>query len=166
MSIGADYSHTGCKSTDLAGLVSSIDLYDPTYDAINKPEIIFTVYDNSSRQQFDSWGIFVQDRVKLSEAFQIVGGLRYSEIRQELRFTETGFPTDVTRQSDTAGTTTLGLRSEERRVGKECVSTCRSRWSPALTIITNATTYQTTKYSLSSKQTRLRYQCEVTTTHA
>src|SRR3546814_13380391 len=25
----------------------------------------------------------------------------------------------------------LGLtRSEERRVGKECVSTCRSRWSP------------------------------------
>src|SRR3546814_10707288 len=24
----------------------------------------------------------------------------------------------------------LQLRSEERRVGKECVSTCRSRWSP------------------------------------
>src|SRR3546814_20427060 len=24
----------------------------------------------------------------------------------------------------------LGLRSEERRVGKECVSTCRSRWMP------------------------------------
>src|SRR3546814_5200272 len=24
----------------------------------------------------------------------------------------------------------LGGRSEERRVGKECVSTCRSRWSP------------------------------------
>src|SRR3546814_16922895 len=23
------------------------------------------------------------------------------------------------------------VRSEERRVGKECVSTCRSRWSPA-----------------------------------
>src|SRR3546814_15236259 len=24
------------------------------------------------------------------------------------------------------------LRSEERRVGKECVSTCRSRWAPSL----------------------------------
>src|SRR3546814_20417176 len=24
----------------------------------------------------------------------------------------------------------LAYRSEERRVGKECVSTCRSRWSP------------------------------------
>src|SRR3546814_12400412 len=40
------------------------------------------------------------------------------------------------------------LRSEERRVGKECVSTCRSRWSPYHykknkktdnTIITNVT---------------------------
>src|SRR3546814_11335059 len=25
----------------------------------------------------------------------------------------------------------LNARSEERRVGKECVSTCRSRWSPS-----------------------------------
>src|SRR3546814_15480698 len=25
---------------------------------------------------------------------------------------------------------TRGNRSEERRVGKECVSTCRSRWTP------------------------------------
>src|SRR3546814_14685646 len=24
----------------------------------------------------------------------------------------------------------IAVRSEERRVGKECVSTCRSRWSP------------------------------------
>src|SRR3546814_16692278 len=26
--------------------------------------------------------------------------------------------------------TVFFIRSEERRVGKECVSTCRSRWSP------------------------------------
>src|SRR3546814_2597357 len=32
---------------------------------------------------------------------------------------------------DNLGTRGLwGKRSEERRVGKECVSTCRSRWSP------------------------------------
>src|SRR3546814_4802338 len=29
-----------------------------------------------------------------------------------------------------AGGITIANRSEERRVGKECVSTCRSRWSP------------------------------------
>src|SRR3546814_19378832 len=28
------------------------------------------------------------------------------------------------------GTARFSFRSEERRVGKECVSTCRSRWSP------------------------------------
>src|SRR3546814_2461555 len=29
-----------------------------------------------------------------------------------------------------SGRHTSATRSEERRVGKECVSTCRSRWSP------------------------------------
>src|SRR3546814_17623250 len=32
-------------------------------------------------------------------------------------------------RADAAGLVN-GARSEERRVGKECVSTCRSRWSP------------------------------------
>src|SRR3546814_11399635 len=31
---------------------------------------------------------------------------------------------------DSAGRVSGCKRSEERRVGKECVSTCRSRWSP------------------------------------
>src|SRR3546814_11033353 len=35
-------------------------------------------------------------------------------------------------------------RSEERRVGKECVSTCRSRWSP----------YHSKKQSQTSKNTK------------
>src|SRR3546814_20420481 len=32
---------------------------------------------------------------------------------------------------DFIGPFVYGYRSEERRVGKECVSTCRSRWSPS-----------------------------------
>src|SRR3546814_11233434 len=35
--------------------------------------------------------------------------------------------TDGNGDGDVAG---RSMRSEERRVGKECVSTCRSRWSP------------------------------------
>src|SRR3546814_12320944 len=36
----------------------------------------------------------------------------------------------ITVASLITGYRTHQLRSEERRVGKECVSTCRSRWSP------------------------------------
>src|SRR3546814_11028388 len=52
----------------------------------------------------------------------------------------TGVPIDVAGQSsdgrwliDLAASLPAGgiLRSEERRVGKECVSTCRSRWAPS-----------------------------------
>src|SRR3546814_20854801 len=39
-----------------------------------------------------------------------------------LRHVSTGLATVASKQP--------GPRSEERRVGKECVSTCRSRWSP------------------------------------
>src|SRR3546814_11642460 len=35
-----------------------------------------------------------------------------------------------TAPSDRASNAASASRSEERRVGKECVSTCRSRWSP------------------------------------
>src|SRR3546814_18937001 len=38
---------------------------------------------------------------------------------------------EVRRLVTADGRALLGsIRSEERRVGKECVSTCRSRWSP------------------------------------
>src|SRR3546814_18792063 len=37
---------------------------------------------------------------------------------------------EVGQQVLAAGLVPIIERSEERRVGKECVSTCRSRWSP------------------------------------
>src|SRR3546814_1749040 len=39
-------------------------------------------------------------------------------------------PAVKTKRVDVGGILVEVLRSEERRVGKECVSTCRSRWSP------------------------------------
>src|SRR3546814_7188595 len=45
-----------------------------------------------------------------------------------------GLPNEVQYGPDTTKNAEIGIRtqwrSEERRVGKECVSTCRSRWSP------------------------------------
>src|SRR6184192_4370101 len=39
-------------------------------------------------------------------------------------------PSSARSPGTTAGSPACGARSEERRVGKECQSTCRSRWSP------------------------------------
>src|SRR3546814_14481774 len=41
------------------------------------------------------------------------------------------FRTDPARHGCRSETVIALNRSEERRVGKECVSTCRSRWSPS-----------------------------------
>src|SRR3546814_19341371 len=52
----------------------------------------------------------------------IVAGLH-----EGCRMARSGFSTN---RSTIQQPSTPSKRSEERRVGKECVSTCRSRWSP------------------------------------
>src|SRR3546814_16874484 len=49
-------------------------------------------------------------------------------LQQEVR--PTGWPVENGWISSLFGVRTDPFRSETRRVGKECVSTCRSRWSP------------------------------------
>src|SRR3546814_5576948 len=60
-----------------------------------------------------------------------------AEIEDERPIGQRGrYPPDAVFQRRSAGDEFPGIevaldsRSEERRVGKECVSTCRSRWSP------------------------------------
>src|SRR3546814_12270356 len=43
------------------------------------------------------------------------------------------------------------LRSEERRVGKECVGTCRSRWSPYHSKKNNQTQTRAARHNTSEK---------------
>src|SRR3546814_14224824 len=43
---------------------------------------------------------------------------------------QASFDGNTLQLATTRGNPYLKPRSEERRVGKECVSTCRSRWSP------------------------------------
>src|SRR3546814_13807362 len=62
--------------------------------------------------------IFVKALLRLRRRFDVPGDQR--------RVERLG---DLLGQHGLAGAG-FALRSEERRVGKECVSTCRSRWSP------------------------------------
>src|SRR3546814_14892891 len=71
-------------------------------------------------------------QVALEQAVGEVSGLQGYELKRVMR---TGTVASVDNRnwelSDHAATIRrLSQRSEERRVGKECVSTCRSRWSP------------------------------------
>src|SRR3546814_15545267 len=55
-------------------------------------------------------------------------GFQFAPRREILRFEFGDECGDRAHRGD--GADALARRSEERRVGKECVSTCRSRWSP------------------------------------
>src|SRR3546814_12386099 len=62
----------------------------------------------------------IQNADEMQEQF---GDIEYREQDGRVWLVFPGKPADDVRA-------TLRSRSEERRVGKECVSTCRSRWSP------------------------------------
>src|SRR3546814_898246 len=60
-----------------------------------------------------------EDRIAAVQRFADVYAVRMMDMAQVIT-TEMGSPISFSQLA----------RSEERRVGKECVSTCRSRWSP------------------------------------
>src|SRR3546814_19806890 len=61
------------------------------------------------------------------EAYQTTCGITFTF--GGLRIDDEGAVLDV-EEKPIRGLYAAGERSEERRVGKECVSKCRSRWSP------------------------------------
>src|SRR3546814_11471490 len=72
-----------------------------------------------------------------SPGFEVVAGSEGAPdaitANEEKRFYATQFHPEVVHTPDGAkllANFVRHVRSEERRVGKECVSTCRSRWSP------------------------------------
>src|SRR3546814_12733158 len=69
--------------------------------------------------------VFVQTRIEKSN-----GGAPIN-VDWRVRSTNAGFKIiDVVVERVSMAVTQRSERSEERRVGKECVSTCSSRWSP------------------------------------
>src|SRR3546814_12693675 len=82
------------------------DLLDAYADAVNRAdsEAWAATWDDGGRWSLPGFGIF-EGKAKIVDTW-----------RAAMR----AFPDIVFR----------AWRSEERRVGKECVSTCRSRWSP------------------------------------
>src|SRR3546814_8688666 len=94
-------------------------------------EINGTYYGSQKPETFANWGEAVPDGFRFS-----VKASRFATNRKVLAegaaSVEKFLTQGLTRLGDRLGPILLQFmaRSEERRVGKECVSTCRSRWSP------------------------------------
>ena len=70
--------------------------------------------------------------LKLGRDSNLLGAPNLSELSLNFSGTPFSLPLDSSylSQPGNYSRADAGWRSEERRVGKECVSTCRSRWSP------------------------------------
>src|SRR3546814_11382365 len=67
-------------------------------------------------------GVVATNAVLDKTALRHVAGMAHDGLARAIRPVHTPFDGDTL--------FAMATRSEERRVGKECVSTCRSRWSP------------------------------------
>src|SRR3546814_8046564 len=130
-------TYPGASAEDVASSVASgienelngakgLLYYESVSDSYGQAEITVTFKPgiNPDLAQVD-----VQNRVS-----NITAKLPAAVVQQGLKVSQsnTGFLMVVTVSSrdGSLSETALADRSEERRVGKECVRTCRSRWSP------------------------------------
>lgn len=82
--IGGDYAWFDRRNVNNIGLTSSLDLYAPVYRFDRKPDI-FAVpsFSSASVESSSTLGLFVQDRIKLTDRFHLIAGARWSTYRQD-----------------------------------------------------------------------------------
>src|SRR3546814_12958775 len=80
----------------------------------------------------DSWSVTLSNAFGHSRSYTNSDGLICTRCVYEALNGTTAASGALSRATNIPLTTenALDVSSEERRVGKECVSTCRSRWSP------------------------------------
>ena len=71
--------------------------------------------------------IYVGETKLMAEVIKVTGANVYAQVFESTRGLKVGNKVEFTGHMLEV---TLGPRSEERRVGKECRLLCRSRWSP------------------------------------
>src|SRR3546814_18867436 len=111
----SDWSSDVCSS-DLNpdDLVSPFDPLEPTAGGLNRIE----------ERRLDGFAL-VQGK---SGGLKWEAGIRYETTKLDIA--DFSDPDDILAVDNYYEKWLPSARSEERRVGKECVSTCRSRWSP------------------------------------
>src|SRR3546814_12392813 len=105
------------RISDWSSDVCSSDLVQYVTTFVGVPPVASLAQQITNGATAKIWGLDADVGVKVTDNFSIESGL-------SLLHTEFGSSIFCDTQQGSC------TRSEERRVGKECVSTCRSRWSP------------------------------------
>lgn len=109
--VGADYRRSELDLTRQIGLIDSLDLYAPAFRTTAKPPIIFALDDLSdvTDRKSDAYGLFIQDRLALTERLKLVAGARYSKFDEHLSVRTAAGTADSFEQSPSKWTTQLGV---------------------------------------------------------
>lgn len=109
--VGADYTRSELELTRRIGLIESLDLYAPAFQTAAKPPVLFPLDDLSdvTDRTSDAYGLFVQDRLALTDKLRVVLGARYSTFDENLSVSTASGASDAFEQSPSKWTTQLGV---------------------------------------------------------
>ena len=107
---GGDYTRFERDNISQVGLASSLDVYDPVYSLTVRPQTsLLPGLGSASEDSSRTAGLFVQDRIKLTERVHVVAGARWSHYRQRSEVRQGSGGINLNRQSRTSWTSQLGL---------------------------------------------------------
>jgi len=108
VAFGADFEDTHRVADSHNDVLTPLDLFSPTYSLDSRPTVIFpnasTSFNDTSVKQY---GIFLQDRVYVSDQLKFIGGLRYSRVEQDVLTVQGGTPRP--QDIDTSWTSQIGV---------------------------------------------------------
>jgi len=108
--VGGDYATLRRTTPRRVFFLPSLDLFDPSYSTDAPPPMSEVAsLAQSVRDRSHALGLFIQDRVTLTDQLKAIGGVRWSDFKQTSRTTRANGSFVESRQKDSAWTTQLGL---------------------------------------------------------
>jgi iron complex outermembrane receptor protein len=108
--LGGDYTWFDRDNISEVGLAPSLDVYNPDYNLTARPETFpLPDFGSASDESTRTAGLFLQDRITLTDQFNVVAGVRWSHYRQRSEVQQGTGGINVNHQTKTAWTSQLGL---------------------------------------------------------
>lgn len=110
LAVGGDYAALRRTTPRRVFFLPSLDLFDPVYSTVTPPPMSEVAsLAQTVRDRSHALGLFVQDRIALTDQIKAIGGVRWSDFKQTSRTTRSNGALVESRQKDSAWTSQLGL---------------------------------------------------------